>query len=1051
MQLMPFFNDASVQQTKKRESVMKVTKSLFFLVALLLGTSSVFAQQESGQIHGVVKDIATGDLLIGANVFLKGTGLGAATDLKGAYVIHSVPPGPYTLVVRYIGYKGQEIAIDVKPGANLERNLSLTVQAVEGAEFVVSGQARGQQEAINQQLTANTIINVVSAEKIRLLPDANAATALSRLPGVSLMNGDQVVIRGVQAKLNQVLINGIELPSTNMNDRATGLGFISANLLSSIEVIKALTPDMDANTVGGVVNLRLREAPTGIHFDALGQGNYNSTDHVADNYKFWASISQRFFDDKLGVFLQGNMDRSDGGNQIARITPTLLGTSNNAYGQATYITTGANFEYDANIVTNSGGSLILDYRLPDGKIVFQNTYAGNLTDQDNNQIQFGFDNTSVNYTVDRELFGKDLWINAIQAENTFGDIKVDASLSHSFTQQYTRFGHQLNPWTDFTNQSSFSAPFGVDASGNIIRYNNDEESMTLTRALGVLNNLNPADADSATLAGWLSSHYNQFSQHLYNASFNVSAPVNFTTDLTATFKAGGKYVRTTRENNVDEHFSHGEGDTYANPAANSYFPGVTLSASNPLRFTMVMDNSFTRGKYYLNSLYNFTNGGFPYVIDESKYDSWLKLSEQGWAVPEHMGDSWKNDWNGAEQFSAGYLMGTFNLGPVLTILGGVRFESYNMKYHAQFTQVQHTVFGTAISTINGTIGDSLNPVNLYHNVPPSTHNVDRTDNNFFPSVQMQYKFNEWSDVRLAYTTGIARPDYQAIIPKIAFYVGNFELGNPLLKPATAQNFDVIASLHSNTIGLFTIDAFYKVLKNQMYSTSIYYVNLSQYAANVYIPDSLFLAQRFGFTVPISQTVGISLNNPNPGYIRGIEVDWQTNFWYLPAPLSALVLNVNYTKSGSNTAYTILTPTVTTVNDTVGGRIRPRNIYSTRDTTYVGRLIQQENDVVNVALGIDYKGFSGRLSFSMTGNVLNSVGSRPEESSFTGNIYRWDFTLRQNLPIDGLSLSLNGVNIFHNGISTYRNYRMSPTAPITKNLVSVLYSPTIFELNLRYSF
>jgi TonB-dependent receptor len=1031
---------------------MKILRTFFALMLLeLLGTLCLLAQQESGKIFGTVTDTTSGSPLPGASLLIQGTSMGAATDVYGKYVIPAIPPGSYTLVVRYIGYKGREIPIEVKSGSTVEQNFSLISQALEGEEVVVTAQARGQKAAINQQLTSNTIINVVSAEKIHQLPDADAATALSRLPGVSLMNGDQVVIRGVQAKLNQILINGIELPSTDMNNRATNLGFISSNLLSSIEVIKALTPDMDANTVGGVVNLKLREAPTGLHFDALSQGNYNSSDRVSDNYKFWASVSQRFFDDQFGVFLQGNLDRSDGGNQVASIGTLLLGTNDNSYGNATYITNTANFEYDANIVKTSGGSLILDYRLPNGKIVFQNTYAGNLTDQDNNQIQFNFDNTGVTYTVDRELFGKDLWINALQGENTFGSIKVDASLSHSFSQQYTRFGHQLSPWTSFTNQSSFSAPFGVDGSGQIIRYNNAEQGLTLNKALGILNDLNPSDADSATLAGWTSSHYNQFSQHLYNTSLNVSAPVNFTNDITAIFKAGGKYARTTRVNNVDEHFSHGEGDTYANPAANNYFPAKTLSASNPLRFTDVLDNNFTRGKYYLNSLYNFTNGGFPYVIDESKYDGWLKLSEQGWAVPVQQGDSWKDDWNGAEQFSAGYLMGTFNVGPQLTVLGGARFESYNMKYHAQFTQIQHTVFGTAISTINPSLGDSANPVDVYHNVPPSTHNVDRTDNNVFPGVQLQYKVNEWSDLRLAYTTGISRPDYTAIIPKIAFYVGNFELGNPLLKPATAQNFDVVGSVHDNTLGLFTINAFYKVIKNQMYSTSIYYTNLSQYAANIYIPDSTFLAQRFGFDVPITQTVGVSLNNPNLGYIRGIEIDWQTNFWYLPGPLSALVLDVNYTKSGSNTAYNILTPTVTTTYDTVNGRPKRIDTYSTADTSYVGRLIQQANDVVNVALGIDYKGFSGRISFSMTGNVINNVGSRPEANSFTGNIYRWDFTIRQNLPIDGLSLSLNGVNIFHNGISTYRNYRMSPNAPVTKNLVSVLYSPTLFELNMRYSF
>jgi len=1028
------------------------TRHLIIMFLLLLSGTPFLSAQESGQIKGVITDATTTDVLIGANVTIKNTSLGCPSDVDGKYVINAVPAGTYTLKVSYIGYRSKETTVEIKSGATLEMNFSLTSQALEGEEVVVTAQARGQKAAINQQLSSNTISNIVSAERIHELPDASAAAALSRLPGVSLMNGDQVVIRGVQAKLNQVLINGIEMPSTDMNNRSTNLGFISSNLLSSIEVIKAVTPDMDANTIGGVVNLRLREAPTGLHFDVLSQGNYNASDHVADNYKFWASVSERFFDDKLGVFLQGNVDRTDGGNQLASITPTLTGTNNNEYGQATYITNGANFEYDANIVKTSGGSLILDYRLPNGKIVLQNTYAGNLTDQNNNQIQLGFDNNTVNYTVDRELFGKDLWINALQIENTFGSIKVDGSLSHSFTQQYTRFGHELNPWTDFVNNSSYSAPFGVDGSGQIIRYNNSEQGLSLQKALGILDNLNPADADSSTIGGWISTHSNQFAQHLYNASLNISAPVNFSNDITATFKAGGKYTRTTRENNVDQQFAHGDADTYANPDANNYFPGVTLSAANKLSMQEVQDKNFTRGKYYLNSFYTFANGrGFPVVIDESKYDAWLKLSALGWAVPVQQGNSWKDDWNGAEQFSAGYLMGTFNLGPELTILGGVRLESYNMNYHAQFTQVQHTVYGTSVSTINNTLWDSTNSANLYHNIPANTHNVNRTDNNIFPGVQLQYKFNDWSDIRVAYTTGIARPDYTAIIPKVEFQVGNFELGNPMLKPSTVQNFDVIGSLHSNTLGLFTVGLFYKEIKDQMYSTSIYYVNLAQYAANVYIPDSTFLADRFGFQVPGSQTVGISLNNQNLGYIRGIEIDWQTNFWYLPRPFNALVLDVNYTKSGSNTAYTILTPKATVVNDTINGRIKPRNVYSTLDTSFDGRLIQQANDVVNAALGIDYKGFSGRISFSMTGNVLSRVGARPEEMEYTGNIYRWDFTLRQNLPIEGLSVALNGTNIFHNGISYYRKYRLAPDAPITENLFRVLYSPTTFEMNLRYSF
>ncbi len=1033
------------------------TASLFVLLIIIAFQASILAQ--SGTLKGRVLDRETKSPLIGANVIVQGTALGAAADFSGNYFIANIPAGRHRITISYIGYNSDTASVTITSGEIKSQDFYLTAKALEGRTVVVTAQAKGQQQAINQQLTSNTIINVVSAEKIHELPDDNAATALSRLPGVSLMNGDQVVIRGVQAKLNQILLNGIELPSTDMNTRATDLGFISSNLLSGIEVVKALTPDMDANALGGVVNLELREAPKGFHFDALAQGNYNSQDRVADNYKFWASASQRFFNDKLGIFLQGNMDRTDGGNQVASISPTFYGTNNNDYGQATYVTTGATYEYDANIVKNSGGSLIMDYRLPNGKIVFQNTYAGNVTDQLNNYIVLNFTNTSAIYTPNRSLYGKDLWINALQAENTFGDIKVNLSLSHSATEQYTIFGYSPGlygaAWSEFYNQTGTTAPFGYDASHNPIRYTDlaSQENMSLTNALGVFNNLNPADPAAATIGGWTQSIANQFYQHLYNVSLDVSAPVSFTKDITATFKAGGKYIRTTRENNIDENFAHGAADLYVNPAANAYLGGV--SEANPVKFSMVMNNDFSRGQYYMSSLFDMTNGGFKYTLDRNKYDTWLKLSEQGWSTPIQYADSYKNDWNGAEQFSAAYLMGTFNIGPQITLLGGVRFESYNMIYHANFTYVTHTVYGDCVSTEGGSIkvNDSSNVyyTQIYHpnSVPYSAFNVDRTDNNLFPDVQLQYKVNEWSNIRLAYYNGISRPDYTAIIPKVAFYAGNFELGNPMLKPATAQNFDVVGSFHNNYIGLFTVDAFYKIIKNQMYNTSIFYVDRAQYAATTYIPDSTFLWQRFGFTVPNSQTVAISLNNPNLGFIRGVEIDWQTNFWYLPEPFNSLVLDINYTKSGSNTAYTVLQNVVTNYVDPVTHRVRP--IYSTVDTSFVGRLIQQANDVLNIAVGADYKGFHGRISFSLTGNVINSVGSRPELTSYTGNIYRWDFMIRQDLPFKGLSVSLNGTNIFHNGISTYQNYRTSPTAPVTKNLVSVLYFPTTFQMNLRYSF
>jgi hypothetical protein len=128
----------------------------------------------------------------------------------------------------------------------------------------------------------------------------------------------------------------------------------------------------------------------------------------------------------------------------------------------------------------------------------------------------------------------------------------------------------------------------------------------------------------------------------------------------------------------------------------------------------------------------------------------------------------------------------------------------------------------------------------------------------------------------------------------------------------------------------------------------------------------------------------------------------------------------------------------------------KHVYLTRDTVRNARLLFQGDHTLNIALGVDYKGFSGRLSFNLQGDVITSVGSRPEEDQFTGTIYRWDFTLQQKLPLDGLSVAFNGINIFHNVVNTYQKFRRVVGGPILDNVQSKDYSPRIFELNLRYS-
>lgn len=140
----------------------------------------------AGRVTGLVRDKATGEELIGATVQVKGTAIGIATDVDGRFSLPSVPSGAQTLVVSYIGYRQQEVAVNVVDGGTVQVTVDLEPSSLQGDEVTVTAQVEGQVAAINQQIASNTISNVVSAARIQELPDVNAAESIGRVPGVSI-------------------------------------------------------------------------------------------------------------------------------------------------------------------------------------------------------------------------------------------------------------------------------------------------------------------------------------------------------------------------------------------------------------------------------------------------------------------------------------------------------------------------------------------------------------------------------------------------------------------------------------------------------------------------------------------------------------------------------------------------------------------------------------------------------------------------------------------------------------------------------------------------
>ncbi len=992
---------------------------LSIIVILFFGISFLSAQddppaQRFGQVEGRITDRSTGENLVGANVMIEGTNLGAATDMQGRYRIPRVPAGTHTLVISYLGYQQEREEIEVIGGEVTQVNTSLAFHFVEGEMVTITGQVEGQMRAINEQLRSRRMVNVVDSERIRELPDESAATALSRLPGISLMEGDKIVIRGMQARMNQVMVNGVQLPSTDFDDRSTNLGFISSNMLDGIEVTKSLTPDMDASAVGGTVNLRLRQAPSGFNFDMMTQGMYNTQDRTlpGENYQLWGSVSNRYFDDKLGVFVQGNTRRFDGGNDIVGASFSRMGPGADlGYGNATYGMNEFRFEDEVNINTEYGGSILLDYDLPNGKLILQNTIAFIDVDYSRHQDILDLNNTSRLFRLTRDAHNVELLINALQGEHRIGSTTLDYGFSHSRSRQDTDIMYgQPGELFEWLNPSPDAPPFPSQ--------------------VGNRRDLVPRDLYDIELNEdyWMGAQIRQhagtteedFSERLITMQANLTVPLHLSSDINVEMKTGGRMNINRRENDVERYFARVV-EPGNNRGAADWMESVGIDPNQRLRFLDFMDRDYDRGEYFFRGRRPFTH---PVNVDYM--DRYLLLARDEW-LPDgvHYADSHRRDFKGTETLTAGYIMGDFNIGNRLSVLTGVRYEHYNLDFEAAFVYQTHFDGDAAIL-------DTLNT-------------VDRSVDHLFPNIQIRYDATDWMIFRLAYTQTISRPNYTAMLPNIHqnHPVSQGQAGNPYLNPAISQNYDFSVSFHSNKLGLFTAGAFYKRIEDIFFQTERLYSTLPE---EVGYPDRETF-EELGLTpLPRGARITTYLNNPHPAYVHGFEFDWQTTFWYLPRPLDTFILNINYTRAYSEMDY----QQFRFVDEWDPEQFR--NITTEVDTIRNARLLHQGDDVLNIAVGADYRGFSGRISYRLQGDVITSVARRPEEDTFAENVYSLEFSLRQRLPIEGVSIFLSGVNITHAPTENFRYFRRDVTEGSARsNLTGTTYSPRRIEFGVRYSF
>jgi TonB-dependent receptor len=252
---------------------------LFCLLIFLYPQKNLLA----GTIQGHVKEQATSLPIIGATIRLKETKFGTVSNQNGDFTIRNIPIGKYKITATAIGYEKQKIkdVIIVTDTSVVMVAFELQEEAIEGTEIVV--QARADKETdISARLTeknADNVMNVITAQSIERSPDNNSADVLKRLSGLSVVadqgEGRYVVMRGLEQRYNNTLVNGIKIPSPEAKDRFLPLDIFPSELLQRIEVTKSLTPDMEGDAIGGTANLIMRDAPDSLFFKAEAAIGYS--------------------------------------------------------------------------------------------------------------------------------------------------------------------------------------------------------------------------------------------------------------------------------------------------------------------------------------------------------------------------------------------------------------------------------------------------------------------------------------------------------------------------------------------------------------------------------------------------------------------------------------------------------------------------------------------------------------------------------------------------------------------------------------------------------
>lgn len=943
--------------------------------------------QQAGTIQGRVTDEGTGASLQGAIVEIPALNISTTVNTEGRFTLLRVPAGSHSLVVRYIDRETQEAMVAVQSSGTVAQNFALRRlgSTATAEEIVVYGRmiADAEAAALQRQLAANNVGNVLASDSIGRFPDQNAADALGRVPGISIER-DQgqaryVNVRGAPAEFSSIAFNGVAAPTPSQGGRSARFDTISNDVIKSIEVVKAVTPDRPADSIGGFINVETKGAfdYEGFKIDAaIAHGTKELGGGALEQYQITASNT--FFNDTVGVLVSGSVFTD---NKLTDSQESRWRVENDGqvwsrhYDQRPYEL----------VRENQSMNVKLDWRPVENLELYANYIASEFTDFEiRNLIAMDMDDS--HYGHIRSRTGYDASVSSPLKGTVLG-INVDANFNTRTDLQSVASSQLGGVWTADTMTVSWVGGFNRSES---IRGRDSAYFQYLIPRYAPTSATDPTPRNPS-----VSMTYDYTDPDFPQIGVFTTA-VNADGTLALGQRLAGVPIDALQLRDVEISDTKGQvDDVFFNfdvempwmpfgVSSDLKFGGRVSQRNATLRDTDLEVNASQIGGLNLDTSFSqITNGRMPTsnfpmpAMFVSERDKSLPQRQKIFDAASSIGAVWTQDnvwrrfYDVDENNSAAYLMNTFHFDQ-FDIIAGIRVEKTEMSGRGISALDRSGLRSVLRSGGEKTLADlfaardaSGSPLLEY--VDAKTDYID-----WYPALHINYRPLENLVFRLAYTESILRPSYSQFAPNRSIGEdsdlepgGTVSIsgGNPGLKPYYSRNVDAYAEYYMPYRGILSLGFFAKRIDDPIF-------NATQTVDGA----------PFGF--PNNDVRLSGPLNGSDARINGVEFNYSQQFGFLPEPWDGFGASFNYTYSDDSAKTPPLFNPATGLND---GFSRETGLSGASSTTY------------NASVFFEKFGVSTRLAYQYRSTWVNTIDlGNPELDRFWDDRPSLDLSFRYSI-------------------------------------------------------